>query len=47
MKSKREGEEIIVHVPDSFAKILLPLMSAGIVMCINERIIARQIHAPV
>ena len=46
MKSKREGEEIIGHVPDSLAKILLPLMSAGIVMCINGRIIARQIHAP-
>merc|ERR1712080_115341 len=32
VKWKREGEEIIGHVPDSLAKILLPLMSARIVV---------------
>ena len=46
VKSKKEGEEIIGHVPDSLANILRPLMSAGIVICINGRIIARHIRAP-
>ena len=46
VKSNKLDEAIIGHVPDSLANILQPLMSAGIVICISGRIIAKHIRAP-
>ena len=41
VKSNKEGETIIGHVPDSLANILHQLMSAGIVICISGRMDTR------
>ena len=39
-------EKIIGHVPQSFAKILQPLMKNGVVIRLNGKIVVTHIRAP-